>query len=907
MKSKRILKYILGTAGTLLLLLVLTILFWLGPTVKLIVQAVGPKALGTDVTMQKLTLNPIKGIIQLSDFSIRNPDRFGRSNAVSLASLDISVDMASLFSSTVIVQQVEINSPHFVYEQDLQRDNITEFIRSIQSFAGIDPEAPPKPEKTAKSKKHGTPKVVIVEQLAVNDAQFNLANTQDQALDVSIGFETLTVSMTNGTAQLNNVYVRNPGRLQTPNLFTLDRVQIEMEPASIYSTNIQCRSVEILNPHAFIEHNPETDSLGEFLKIASSLASKIPPPPSEPKTAASAAPAEPADAEPVPATKMTLDRVTIDNIQVHAVDTGDPELSIHLTLDQLTAALKNGRLMLNGLRLSNPGRLETPDLFSLKNLSVKFTPQPHNSPAPVIEDMQINQPYAFLELNDSRNTVSEFLKIVNSYTDRLPGYPIPELPPAPEQPETNETPNAAPAAPPLVLHNLQVNDLGLYLKDNTATNTAGPAPALIAGIDQISIKLSEGRLGLHSIRIPNAAGFSAADIFHLAEVLIELDPETVFSDPVVIDRIFINSPSLNLEQTETSGNAAELQTTLRKFSPPKQLQAPSASAASPAAPPPAALAEQPVLLHQLIVTNLNVSMKLPADTNTTDNALIGKINPIDQMSKLNPMSQISKLNPLASDAAAEEEAEADPDAPITLAAFRNLALEPLKGSLRIDGLRISNPHGFSRRDMLKIEQLQTDLDFDSLQSDTLQIKDISITKPRIRYERQILKDNLTAFKEAVEQATTQRRAAMDQGTAAAEAEAGPKEEKKEDGQKVIIDRIAISGCIVYAKLSALPTIPIPLPLPELKDIGKEKGGATPAEAATQVYDTLYEEMVSAVSGATGFAGDALKGIGGLTSDMLTRPGAADKNTDASTESTAEKTRSRYSKSRRAGGKPSATH
>ncbi|WP_372794929.1 hypothetical protein, partial [Pontiella sp.] len=344
-KPKKILKTAGYVLGALLLLLILTGLFWLGPTVKLLVTTIGPKALGTDVRLEKLKISPIKGTISLKDFAIKNPNSFGRSNAVSLASLEVSVDMASLFSSTILVHRVEIDSPYFIYEQDRQRDNITEFIRNVQEFVNYDPDAPPKPKKTTEKDEEEKPgKVVLIEQLAIRDVQLNLANTQDHALDLGIGFESLAVSMTNGTVFLDNVYIRNPARLETPNLFTLDGLHVLMDPESIYSTNLHFKSIRILKPHAFIEHNPQTDTAGEFLKIAASLAEKMP---TNAPQAAAAPPVEHAEADTgaeasAPPTQITLDLFEIDDLQLHAVNIGDPDLDVHLGMNHFTVELEKG-------------------------------------------------------------------------------------------------------------------------------------------------------------------------------------------------------------------------------------------------------------------------------------------------------------------------------------------------------------------------------------------------------------------------------------------------------------------------------------------------------------------------------------------------------------------------------------
>ncbi|QBG49023.1 hypothetical protein EGM51_17045 [Verrucomicrobia bacterium S94] len=915
-KLKKTLKIVIGGIAALIILIVLTFLFWLGPTVKFVAGTIGSKALGTEVSIDRLKVNPMKGIISLSDFSIRNPEIFGQSNAVSLASLDISVDMASLFSSTVTVHQVEINSPHFVYEQNLKSDNITEFIHNVQAFAKMDPSAP-KPEKEKKKNRKTAP-VIIVESLIINDVQVQLANTHDHELDIGFGIKSLAVSMTNGTFVLDQAYVKNPGRLETPNLFTLDRINVEMEPDSIYSTNIHIKAVEVINPHAYVEYNSDTDTAGEFLKLAQSLIAKIPTNAPEAEMTNTVATTNTAGGDAPPPPDVTLDLLAVDNIQLHAINIGEPDLNVQLSVDRLSVALEDGKVEMKNLRLSNPETLETPNLFSLENVAVQLKPGSHKTASPVIEDIRVTSPLAFLELNKENNTVSEWLRVVNSYIERIPTYPIPSLPPTPEKPK-NDTFTAVatnqPTAPPLELQHIAIENIAAHLLDTTDTNLTTHTPRIIAGIDEISARLTDGRIEINHITVPNHPDFAASNLFHLAQIAVSLDPDSLYSDQIVINDVMIDSPQVDLEQTENSGNVASLQGTFKHFIPPEiadKIPEPEQPEPAEEKKPSLPIAEQPVVLHRLAITNLSVNLKLPVTTNNTETAgmSLKSLNPMEQVGKLNPMGQIGKLNPLSSE---DEEAEIDPDAPITLVAFSDLVLQPLKGLLHINGLRIANPPKFSRRDMVKIEHFSLDLDPDSLQSDILLIRDIQLTNPRVRYERHILKDNIKAFQENIEQAVLHREEYTD------DTEPGPKiaeatpttETEEEEGQKVIIERIAIDGCIVYAKLSALPTLPIPLPLPELKDIGKEKGGATPAEAATQVYDTFYEEMLNAVSGATGFAGDTLKGLGSLTSDMVS--GAKDsvgKITKGTTETveevveeTVEKVEKRR-KTRRAGGRRS---
>jgi uncharacterized protein involved in outer membrane biogenesis len=701
-KVKKIAGIILTVLAVLIVILTCVFFFWLGPTVKAVAQHIGSKALGTPLTIQELEIKPHDGTFHLTGFTIANPEAFSRSNAVSLASMDIAIDMGSLLSPTVTVHRVQLESPHFVYEQDTAIDNISRLIENLEAFTGADGKEPKKQTDEA-DQKQKEPKRVIVEQLEINDIQFHLAHTVTTELDIDVRIEQLALSMTNGVAALQNLQISNPSRLETPNLFTLDRISIEMDPVSLYSGPLSIREVQVTRPYAYLENNAQTDTVTEFLHIA--------------------------------------------------------------------------------------------DLFST-----------------------------------------------------APADPMPD--PTPEA----EISTQEPAAPVTVqLHKLTVDDMQVKLLDSTSTNAPAQTVTL-AGIGSISAKLVEGLVQIDEIYIPNPAGYTAVHLFHLNGITIALDPDSLFSEQTQLTSIRIDSPLVNLEQTETGGNIADLQTQLNRFAPPSVATAEAAaSAETEASTEPVRMEDLPVVLHELVVTNFAITLKMPVETNqatwSVGMADLGKLNPLSQLS-------LDPLNPLG-DSEEQEEAEADPDAPMTLIDFQNLSIQPLKGMIDISELRIANPPKFTRRNLIQLESFHGEIDPASLQADTLLIKDIVLTRPRVRYERQLLSDNIKALQKEIEQATvTQSSEPVDAATT---------EEAENDGQKVIIERVVIAKSSVQAKLSIAPaTPPIPLPTITLNDIGKEKGGATAAEASTQVIDTFYDTMINAVGETTGFAGDALKGFGALS-------------------------------------------
>ncbi|MCF7818453.1 MAG: hypothetical protein K9M54_11290 [Kiritimatiellales bacterium] len=719
MKIKKALKIIL--LGLVSLAVVLTVVmasvffFWLGPTVKLIAENIGTKALGTPVAVKQLSINPRKGTIDLVGFQIGMPEAFNQSNTCSLAKFHVSVDVHSVFTDTIVVHEIRIESPHFTYEQNAATDNIAELVRHIGEFAGIDPNAPKSAEPKAIEPEDAlekAPKQVIVERLVINDVQMNLANTGDPQLDIQLRLEQLSLSLTNGVVQLSNLALSNPRRLETPNLFQLESITVKLDPASIYSGKVVIEDVQIVKPYAFLEQNPATGTVAEFMKIADAFTTKAA---AKPKATATA--------------------------------TAVPEPNV----------------------------------------------------------------------------------------------------------------KTEPAPPPVELRNLLVDDIQLKLLDTTRTN-APAGPYTLASIGSISVKPIEGSIKIGTITIPNLpAGFTTTNLLHLAGIDIAIDPASIYSDQIVIKTVLVDSPSINLEQTDATGNVSELQKLAEGFAPPT---AATVATAPPDVPmvgttnQPVRLADQPVVLESLVVTNFVVNMVTPLTTNNWSPSSIAK----NSIGMLNPMNMLNGGDTNATAAA--------DDTLLQLIAFDLLTLEPLKGLVQISNLRVGNPKGFANKNIVMLDRFMLDLDPDTLQSGTMLIRDILIEKPRIAYERQFTTDNIQSLQAFIKAATEKRKEDRGEATPAQPPVAATEAAPAAPGPKVIITHLLVKDGLVKAKLSALPSAPIPLPDIEMNDLGKETGGTSVGEALSKIGTTLYDAIIGSVSSVTGFAGDALKGAGALTFGAL---------------------------------------
>lgn len=221
--------------------------------------------------------------------------------------------------------------------------------------------------------------------------------------------------------------------------------------------------------------------------------------------------------------------------------------------------------------------------------------------------------------------------------------------------------------------------------------------------------------------------------------------------------------------------------------------------------------------------------------------------------------------------------------------LKSVKLSPTAGSGELNALAVKNPKGFSSNDAIMLGDIKVALDLASLQSNTIVVKDVTILQPAVLYEYAGVGGNLEAIQKNVQSyaakfsggKTEPNKSAGDPGQSAS----------KQPEKKVIIENLVIRDGKVSVTHQALQgrTLSVPLPTIQLKDIGKDKGGATPAEVADKVIgaisaqasrvataelqkqagDILKNRAGGLLGGTTGSTGGATGGTsGGGTTDKL---------------------------------------
>ncbi|MFA5689329.1 MAG: hypothetical protein WC959_09325 [Kiritimatiellales bacterium] len=188
--------------------------------------------------------------------------------------------------------------------------------------------------------------------------------------------------------------------------------------------------------------------------------------------------------------------------------------------------------------------------------------------------------------------------------------------------------------------------------------------------------------------------------------------------------------------------------------------------------------------------------------------------------------------------------------------LHSVSINPFTGTVNLKGLVVGNPAGFNTPSAMELGEFKINLCTKSLFSDTIVIKEILIREPGVTYERALRGSNLSAIQDHLASPET----VPAEETAAAETPA----EKAAPAKKVIIEDFQLNGAKVNVSITAAGGRRITLPLPpvHLKDIGKEKGGATPVEAAKEIFSSVTHAITQLVASA----GDLTKNIGSAASD-----------------------------------------
>ena len=110
--------------------------FFLGSIVTKGVNTFAPKVTGTKVTLDSATISPLTGSGTLTGLFVGNPEGWKSDKAFSFAKVHVSLVPGSLIGDHIVVKDVVIDGPEFVYETKIISSNIKELLKNIEKNTG---------------------------------------------------------------------------------------------------------------------------------------------------------------------------------------------------------------------------------------------------------------------------------------------------------------------------------------------------------------------------------------------------------------------------------------------------------------------------------------------------------------------------------------------------------------------------------------------------------------------------------------------------------------------------------------------------------------------------------------------------------------------------------------------------
>jgi hypothetical protein len=163
---KKVLGYSIGLLLVLLLALYVTLQFFLGGIVKSAVNKYGPAMAQTKIVLEDAKISPLSGVGTLSGLSVGNPPGWSQADAFRLGKVHIDMEPFSLLKDHIVINELVVEQPEFLYETKLVSSNIGDLLKRIEQAMGSSKDEP----KT----KDGKPIKLVVKKLVLKDGRVTL-------------------------------------------------------------------------------------------------------------------------------------------------------------------------------------------------------------------------------------------------------------------------------------------------------------------------------------------------------------------------------------------------------------------------------------------------------------------------------------------------------------------------------------------------------------------------------------------------------------------------------------------------------------------------------------------------------------------------------------------------------------
>ncbi len=134
-------KYILGGFLVLLLAGFTVLAFTLNGLVKSGIERTGTELTQTGVSVENVSINPWSGSGTIEGLRVRNPEGFESEHAIVIQNFEVSLNIRSIFSDTLIVNEIILTEPAISVIQKVPQNNLRMLMRNMDEAADDEPDS----------------------------------------------------------------------------------------------------------------------------------------------------------------------------------------------------------------------------------------------------------------------------------------------------------------------------------------------------------------------------------------------------------------------------------------------------------------------------------------------------------------------------------------------------------------------------------------------------------------------------------------------------------------------------------------------------------------------------------------------------------------------------------------------
>ena len=133
-KSGLIFKIILGIL-VVLIILVVAVLIFIDPLAKNALEKGAPLVLGTNVSVERLHIEPLKGRVEITNLIVDNPgESYSSEYAIKLGDIIADVDINTVLNHKIRIEEMFLKDVDIVYETNVINSNLQEILDNVKKL-----------------------------------------------------------------------------------------------------------------------------------------------------------------------------------------------------------------------------------------------------------------------------------------------------------------------------------------------------------------------------------------------------------------------------------------------------------------------------------------------------------------------------------------------------------------------------------------------------------------------------------------------------------------------------------------------------------------------------------------------------------------------------------------------------